>query len=121
GYVVWKDDDGTWHFDPPPPFGQEPDLGGEPGCGLSDPDFYRNESTTTTTTTSGTDPPDEKSKRSGRSSRVNGGRAIRRQVDRAEAPDPGARADRGSLPILGGIPILVSRHLSSSKRSQLEE
>ncbi|HEX4216893.1 MAG TPA: hypothetical protein VHZ02_00870 [Acidimicrobiales bacterium] len=37
GYVVYQDKKGDWHFDPPPPFGQEPDLGGEPGAGRSDP------------------------------------------------------------------------------------
>jgi hypothetical protein len=37
GYVVYQDEAGAWHFDPPPPFGQEPDLGGEPGGGLYDP------------------------------------------------------------------------------------
>jgi hypothetical protein len=65
GYVIYKDEHGKWHFDPPPPFGQEPDLAVEPGGGLSDPDFYR-DATTTATTTSGADPPDD-SKRSARS------------------------------------------------------
>jgi hypothetical protein len=37
GWVVYQDKAGDWHFDPPPPFGQEPDLGGEPGGGLYDP------------------------------------------------------------------------------------
>jgi hypothetical protein len=37
GYVVYQDEEGNWHFDPPPPFGQEPDLGGEPAGGLYDP------------------------------------------------------------------------------------
>jgi hypothetical protein len=37
GYVVYQDKAGTWHFDPPPAFGQEPDLGGKPGGGLHDP------------------------------------------------------------------------------------
>jgi hypothetical protein len=27
GYTLWCDKDKQWHFDPPPPFGQEPDLG----------------------------------------------------------------------------------------------
>ena len=37
GYVVYRDNLGTWHFDPPPAFRQEPDLGGEPGGGPYDP------------------------------------------------------------------------------------
>ncbi|HEY2564542.1 MAG TPA: hypothetical protein VGI44_12570 [Acidimicrobiales bacterium] len=36
GYVVYRDTLGTWHFDPPPPFRDEPDLGGEAGGGLHD-------------------------------------------------------------------------------------
>jgi hypothetical protein len=35
GYVVYKDDNGDWHFDPPPPIGKDPGLGSEPG-GLYD-------------------------------------------------------------------------------------
>lgn len=27
GYVLWRDGDNQWHFDPPPPFGEEPGLG----------------------------------------------------------------------------------------------
>ena len=73
GYVISKDDHGDWHFDPPPRFGQEPDLGGEPGGGLYDPDRYRDErGGTTSTTGSGTDPPGKKPRRSGPSGRTTG-------------------------------------------------
>jgi Domain of unknown function (DUF222)/HNH endonuclease len=82
GYAVWKDDDGNWHFDPPPPFGQEPDLGGEPGGGLYEADFYRDDETTAATT-SGADPPDEKSRRSARS---------------GLGPRPKARSNNGAEP-----------------------
>jgi len=86
GYVVYKDDDGTWHFDPPPPFGQEPDLGGEPDGGLSDPDRYRDDETTVSTTTSGADPPEEKSKRSGRSGPERSGPGRSDRSDRSAGP-----------------------------------
>jgi hypothetical protein len=106
GHVVWKDDDGTWHFDPPPPFGQEPDLGGEPG-GLYDADRYRNDETTISTTTSGADPPDEKSKRSARSgpARSGPGRSdrtagSRRKAGSRQRPDPGPHPDPGESPSL---------------------
>jgi hypothetical protein len=107
GYVVFKDEHGQWHFDPPPPFGQEPDLGGEPGGGLYDPDRYRDDATTTATTTSGADPPDEKSKRSGRSGpgRSGPGRSDRtagprRKAGSRQRPDPGLRPDPGESPSL---------------------
>ena len=29
GYTLWRDNDQQWHFDPPPPFGQEPGLGAD--------------------------------------------------------------------------------------------
>jgi hypothetical protein len=29
GYTLWLDQDEQWHFDPPPPFGQEPGLGAD--------------------------------------------------------------------------------------------
>jgi len=29
GYTLWLDQDKKWHFDPPPPFGQEPGLGAD--------------------------------------------------------------------------------------------
>jgi hypothetical protein len=29
GYTLWLDKDKRWHFDPPPPFGQEPGLGAD--------------------------------------------------------------------------------------------
>jgi hypothetical protein len=83
GYVVWKDEYGDWHFDPPPPFGQEPDLGGEPGGGLYDPDRYGdgqpNGGTSDgqrvgnhTTAGSGAGPPGSNSKRGARSDRTPG-------------------------------------------------
>jgi hypothetical protein len=96
GYVVYKDDHGTWHFDPPPPFGQEPDLGGEPGGGLYDPNRYQDDEATTSTTTSGADPPDETSKRSARSGP---GRSGPGRSDRTAGPvrrtEPGRNTESG--------------------------
>ncbi len=43
GYVVYKDDNGDWHFDPPAPPGREPDPGGEPGGRLPDHRLYDDE------------------------------------------------------------------------------
>jgi hypothetical protein len=68
GYVVSRDDHGDWHFDPPPPFGQEPDLGGK----LYDLDRYGDTEPTSSTAGSGTDPPGKKPKRSGPSGRTTG-------------------------------------------------
>ena len=110
GYVVWKDEDGTWHFDPPPPFGQEPDVGGEPGGDLYDPDRYRDDEITRATT-SGADPPDEQSKRSARLSpgRSGPGRSESTRSDRTAGPrrkgrsprpDPGQRLDPCESPSL---------------------
>ena len=107
GYVVYKDDHGTWHFDPPPPFGQEPDLGGEPGGGLYDPNRYRDDETTTATTTSGADPPDQTSKRNARSgpdrskpARSDRTAGPRRKGKSRQRPDPGRRPDSGESPSL---------------------
>jgi len=69
GYVVYRDELGTWHFDPPPRFGAEPDLGGEPIGGLSDPIGdgghlpSPNETDPTTGSGSRADPPGAPSKR----------------------------------------------------------
>jgi hypothetical protein len=60
GYVVWKDDDGNWHFDPPKApeplsaLRQEPDFGGDPGGALFDPNGDRNGQANTADTTNGT-------------------------------------------------------------------
>ena len=69
GYVVYKDDNGNWHFDPPkgpeplPPLRHEPDLEGDPGGALFDPNRHRNgQADTTNETESGTDPPSGNSK-----------------------------------------------------------
>jgi hypothetical protein len=81
GYVVYRDKLGTWHFDPPPPFGQEPDLGGEPGGGLYDPIRdgghipSPNETDPTAASGSGADPPGPTSKpRTGRRRKQASGR-----------------------------------------------
>lgn len=69
GYVVYRDHKGTWHFDPPPRFGEEPDLGGEPGGGLYDligdggHPPSPNETDPTIGSGSGADPPGPPSKR----------------------------------------------------------
>ena len=69
GYVVYRDHKGTWHFDPPPRFGEEPDLGGEPGGGLYDligeggHPPGPNETDPTIGSGSGADPPGPPSKR----------------------------------------------------------
>ncbi|MDQ1359899.1 MAG: hypothetical protein QOJ44_276, partial [Acidimicrobiaceae bacterium] len=79
GYVVYKDGNGDWHFDPPPPFGQEPDLGGElydldgygddqPNGGTSDGQGDGNHGVTR----SGAGPPGNNSKRGARSDRTPG-------------------------------------------------
>jgi hypothetical protein len=96
GYVVYRDKLGTWHFDPPPLFGQEPDLGGEPGGGLFDPIRdgghipSPNETDPTAASQSGADPPGPTSKR----------RAGRRRKQGSRRPSTSGTDDPGESPPL---------------------
>jgi hypothetical protein len=120
GYVVYKDDDGNWHFDPPKPpeplspLRQEPDLGNDPGGGLFDPNPDRNDQADTADPTngtqSGTDPPSgkpkpSKSKRDNSKSRNSKQSDSKRDDSKPTGPRkrPGHRArsrDNGESPPL---------------------
>jgi hypothetical protein len=95
GYLLYRDDAGDWRFDPPAPFGQEPDLGGEPGGGLYEPDRYGGHPTgppladPSTTSRSGADPPGGSSKRNAsrkRTSRSGPQSKRGRDADPGESP-----------------------------------
>jgi hypothetical protein len=99
GYVISRDDHGDWHFDPPPPFGQEPDLGGK----LYDLDRYGDTEPTTSTAGSGTDPPGKKPKRSGPSGRTTGpgrnaGSGRNAKASRNATSDRNAKSSRRADP-----------------------